>query len=172
MKKRPPALPPSSKGDSDKTNPRWAPWFCGALFVGVIGLIIHCVSQNIEQDKQDKIKYAEYQKNRIVFGDYVKLTRITCNVIWKFYPKSLTLGLSESDLNLVSCGEIESGFYLRHSLIRYKREMYSVYWTWADYQWCKNGRCEAHIDKYNVPYCVIGTEKSEFAVEQECSRIP
>lgn len=132
----------------------------------LVGFIYWMSVSLTEARKNDEARRVEYEKTRIVFGDYVRLTRLDCNEIRKDYPKKLTKGLQDFDLGLTSCGETYANFYLKYSLIRYKQTMYKVFWDWA------NEEHEAQITRYNVPYCVIGTDKAEFAVEQPCEKIP
>jgi hypothetical protein len=142
-------------------------WFGIAFIViAVVSIISVAVYLGEKSSEESDKRQAEYEKTRIVFGDYVKLTKLSCGIIKKEFSKKLTKGLEDFDTNLMSCGETYSNFYLRRSLIRYKHQMMMVDWEWAyDNQ-------DAKILKYNVPYCVIATDIAEFPVAEPCERIP
>lgn len=95
-----------------------------------------------KMEERDRAKYAEQAKVQVVFGDYAKLTRIACDEK-RFWTE---------------CGVTYPDFFLRRSLIRIKQVMYR-----AD--------VSGEIIQLNVPYCVIATDKAEFAVLEECWRI-
>lgn len=134
------------------------------MLIGVVWFFVHMHNLEVKSD-QERAEY-ELTHPRIVFGDYVKLTRIDCRTVEKMYPKEYLRGLDHFHWSSISCAETYSGFYLKYSLIRYKQEMFQVYIKLAD----KTSPSE--VLEFNVPYCVIGTDKAEFTVNEECSRIP
>lgn len=120
--------------------------------------------------KNDRIKYdkleEEFNKTNIIFGEYVRLTRVRCKPAEEYYTQEDLSGLEGFERWTTICAETFKDFYLRRSLIRYKQKMYrGAIQTYVPHE------SLAELLEINIPYCLIGTDVSEFAVLEDCDRI-
>src|SRR5579864_1377615 len=102
--------------------------------------------------------------------EFIELTRLECHPIKDIFKKSDFKNVKDLSWDFIStlnsCGEIGEGFFLRKSLIRYKQRTF-----YHNPIWGKNGSNEITEINYNIPYCVVGTDKAEVPVEQKCEDI-
>ena len=88
-----------------------------------------------------------------------------CEELRDIYTKEHLVNIREIDQSLTVCGITFKNLHLRKSLIRYKQQMFR-----HGAKFNKDGKKIVGF-KHNIPYCVIGTDKAEISVKQECKDI-
>lgn len=137
------------------------------IVVGIISLVGGFATHQhwMKEHERFQKEQAENQAKRIVYGDYVKLSRMYCDQInHQYYPKDLKK-MNKWDRTLVTCGVSFHNFYLRYTLIRYKQIMFYHPVT-------MDSKGNITIEKYNEPYCLVATDRGEVNVQEACERIP